>query len=108
MVNDIKGFGSSQTNDLRSRSSNSSEVAANRSTLANAAAPTPAKSSEDVVNISSQAASLKSLEGKMGKQPEVNQERVASIRKAIADGKYPVDAQKLAQKLLDMDSLLGD
>ncbi len=107
MVNDIKGFGSGQTNELRNRGAAQNEAVAKRTQLNTSSAPTPAKTTEDVVNISPQASTLKSLESKIGKQPDINQERVANIRKAIAEGRYPVDAEKLAQKLLEMDDLLG-
>lgn len=107
MLKDINSLGKSQAPDVRSRAA-ASEAAAKRSAQTAAATPSPAKASEDVVKLSPQATALKSIEGKIAKEPEVNNDRVASIRKAIAEGKYPVDSQKLAQKLLDMDSLLGD
>lgn len=60
------------------------------------------------VNLSSEARNLKQLEQKLGDFPEMNDERISQIRSALEDGSYKVDAQKLAQKMLDMDkSIFG-
>ncbi|WP_417519058.1 flagellar biosynthesis anti-sigma factor FlgM [Marinobacter sp.] len=60
------------------------------------------------VNLSSQAKNLKQLEQKLGDYPEMDDERIEEIRSALANGTYKVDAEKLAQKMLDMDkSIFG-
>jgi negative regulator of flagellin synthesis FlgM len=53
--------------------------------------------------LSSQARELKQLEQKLGDFPEMDDEKISQIRSALEDGSYKVDAQKLAQKMLDMD-----
>jgi negative regulator of flagellin synthesis FlgM len=35
--------------------------------------------------------------------PPVDSTRVAAIRTAIAEGRYPVDPQKIAQKMIELD-----
>ncbi|WP_111496345.1 MULTISPECIES: flagellar biosynthesis anti-sigma factor FlgM [Marinobacter] len=65
-------------------------------------------SQPDSVSLSSQARDLKKLEEQMNSYPEVDDERVEQIKAALADGSYKVDAEKLAQKMLDMDqSIFG-
>lgn len=60
------------------------------------------------VNLSSQARDLKQLEQKLGDFPDMDDEKISQIRSALEDGSYKVDAQQLAQKMLDMDkSIFG-
>lgn len=35
--------------------------------------------------------------------PPVNAEKVAAIRAAIAEGRYPVDANKIAERMIELD-----
>lgn len=60
------------------------------------------------VNLSSQAKDLKQLEQKLGNYPEMDDDRIEQIRTALEDGSYKIDAEKLAQKMLEMDeSIFG-
>jgi negative regulator of flagellin synthesis FlgM len=60
------------------------------------------------VSLSSQAKNLKQLEQKLGDYPEMDDDRISDIRSALENGTYKVDAEKLAQKMLDMDkSIFG-
>ncbi|MGP0172379.1 flagellar biosynthesis anti-sigma factor FlgM [Pseudomonas sp. NCHU5208] len=63
----------------------------------------PVKSGESV-ELSSQARQLQKASEKLNDQPIVNKERVAQLKKAIAEGSYQVDDQRVAQKLLDFES----
>jgi negative regulator of flagellin synthesis FlgM len=56
------------------------------------------------VSLSSQAKNLKQLEQTLDSYPEVDDNRIEQIKAALADGSYKVDAEKLAQKMLDMDN----
>src|SRR5690625_5190041 len=60
----------------------------------------------DVV-LSQEAQSLGRLEDKINALPEVNSERVAAIRRAIADGRLQLNAERIADSLLTQDDLLG-
>lgn len=67
----------------------------------------PAARGENV-NLSSQAKELRQMGEKLESYPEVDDSRVEQIRAALADGSYKVDAEKVAQKMLDMDkSIFG-
>lgn len=67
-----------------------------------------APKASDGVNLSARAKALKEAEQQLGKQPEVDDARVAQIRQALESGTYKVDAEQLAQKMLDMDqSIFG-
>lgn len=55
------------------------------------------------VKLSDQAKQLKAIEERLKDLPEVDSERVASIRQSIADGSYKVDSERLAAKLLAIE-----
>lgn len=38
--------------------------------------------------------------------PDVDQARVDALRQSIADGSYPVDADKIASRMIDLERLL--
>lgn len=60
--------------------------------------------SGESVNLSSQAKNLKQLEQSLDSYPEVDDQRIEQIKAALADGSYKIDAEKVAQKMLDMDN----
>lgn len=60
------------------------------------------------VKLSAQAKDLKQLEQRLNSYPETDDDRIEQIKAALADGSYKVDAEKLAQKMLEMDkSIFG-
>ncbi|MBW8190848.1 flagellar biosynthesis anti-sigma factor FlgM [Neiella marina] len=63
---------------------------------------------KDSVSLTQQAQSLGNMQRAMASTPSFSQERVASIKKAIAEGQYKVDPEKLAQKLQDFEKELGN
>ncbi|HEY4369394.1 MAG TPA: flagellar biosynthesis anti-sigma factor FlgM [Steroidobacteraceae bacterium] len=72
-----------------------------------AAAETPAASGS-AVKITDQARQLASLEHTVQSLPVVNESRVASISKAIDEGRYQVNPERIADKLLRTESELSD
>ncbi|MEQ5833574.1 flagellar biosynthesis anti-sigma factor FlgM [Marinobacter sp. NFXS9] len=108
MTVDFNGIGPGQVNS-KTTSTNTSK--ANTQTPST---PTPTEqartqgSRPDNVSLSSQARDLKKLEEQMSSYPEVDDDRIEQIKSALADGSYKVDAEKVAQKMLDMDkSIFG-
>lgn len=71
----------------------------------NATAAGPAE--RDGVVLSQEAQSLGRLEDRINALPEVNSERVAEIRQAIAEGRFQINAERIAENLLKQDELLG-
>lgn len=67
---------------------------------------TNSKDSGEMVNLSSEAQILAQLEAQVKQAPDVDAERVASIKAAIDSGTYQFDAERVAQRMLDSDSQL--
>ena len=59
----------------------------------------------DDVSLSNQAKLLSKLESQMDTSPDVDTERVARIRQALAAGTYEIDAERVAERMLDQDQL---
>lgn len=56
------------------------------------------------VSISSEASRLNQAEARLSSVNEVNQERVESIRASINEGSFEINAQSVAENLLEQDN----
>ena len=89
---------------------NGGAASAGRNTNAPAAQANPAAASQqngDVVAITDSANAVQQAERALAQEPVVDSARVEQIRSAIADGSYQVDAQRVADKMIDMESSLS-
>lgn len=60
------------------------------------------------VDLSPDARNIKAAEQTLQEQPEVDDAKVTRIREALEDGSYSIDAEKLAQKMQEVDdSIFG-
>lgn len=66
-----------------------------------------AKASADQVQLSQEAKKLGQLQAKIDSSPDVNLEKVNEIRRAIAEGKFHVNPERIAEALLNQEELLG-
>lgn len=69
-------------------------------------ATTPPPSQPETVKLSDQAQTLSKLEEKVSQLPDIDEGRVASIRQAIDDGTFSIDAERIASKLTSLESSL--
>ncbi|GAA6153318.1 flagellar biosynthesis anti-sigma factor FlgM [Pseudoteredinibacter isoporae] len=95
-----------QTNTTRERNG------VERNTESNAKAPAPAPESKlgnvgDKVMLSPEAKSFGKLSAAVAKAPEVDSEKVANIKKAIAEGKFEVNPERIAAKMLQQEDLFA-
>ncbi|MAT64210.1 MAG: flagellar biosynthesis anti-sigma factor FlgM [Gammaproteobacteria bacterium] len=63
-------------------------------------------SSRDTVSLTPQAQQLRDLESRIADLPEVDSNRVNTIRDAIANGSYEIDANRIAEKLMQFEGAL--
>lgn len=61
----------------------------------------------DTVALSPEAQNLSRLQEKMETAPDIDSERVAQIRQAISEGRFEINAERLAEAMLNQDELLG-
>ena len=60
----------------------------------------------DEVLITGDSLRLREIEATLTEESSVDQTRVETLRKAIANGQYQVDAARIATKLLDFENAL--
>lgn len=65
--------------------------------------PVEATAAPGSVQLSLGASSMQALHAKAAAAPEIDQGRVDAIRQALLDGRYQVDAQALAGKLMSFE-----
>ena len=64
-------------------------------------------STVDTVSLTNTSAQLRSLENTLAELPVVDTQRVESIKQAIADGSYQINAQRVADKLINLEQGLA-
>ena len=62
--------------------------------------------SKNNVVLSPEAQSLSRLQAKINELPDVNVERVAAIKLAIAEGRFAFNSERIAENMLKQDELL--
>lgn len=109
MAVDINGINSGQINPQRNnRSEQSGKTPAAPNPQEQATAAASSNSASENVSLSARAKGLKQTEQRLKDYPEVDDSKVDAIRTALQNGSYKVDAQKLAQKMLEIDkSIFG-
>ena len=63
-------------------------------------------SATDTVSLSDNAVQLGKVEHSVATAPVIDTQRVEQLRQAIANGSYEVDAGKVADKLMQFESIL--
>ena len=71
------------------------------------AAPADSGAAREDVVLSQEAQALTRLEARIQASADVDTEKVAAIREAIAGGRFEIDAESIADRLLQQDDLLG-
>lgn len=98
MVNNIKG--QAQPNSvLNNVKQQKAELQKNDAQNAASNIKSPQKAATDSVSLTPQAKQLKSLQDKAQDAPAFDSKKVEELKKAISEGKYQVDEQKLAKNI---------
>jgi len=103
MAIEIKGV----PNSLLTPAGENSEVKGPRSEPTAAQQATGAPTTGDTVTITDTAARLSRLESTLAQVPVVDTQRVESIQRALANGTYEINPERIADKLLAMERDFG-
>jgi negative regulator of flagellin synthesis FlgM len=87
---------------------NSSGVKRNDPQAGGGAGPGAPAGGADQVSLTPTARILRDLETRIADLPEVDRDRVRDIKEAIASGRYEIDADRVAARLMDMERALKD
>lgn len=98
MTNDINGIGNINNLPTTTTQKNTTENQQAEESIRQDAARTE---QSDSVEVSSQSQKISDLIDKINELPEIDQQRVDAVKSSIEDGNYQVDANKIAQKILD-------
>lgn len=63
---------------------------------------------EQSVSVTGEAAALLALERAVAETPEVDRERVEHLREAIAAGRYEIDYERTAARLIELEAAHPD
>ena len=61
----------------------------------------------DSLRLTGEAAGLQTLQRELAAAPAVDASRVAEVRQALESGSYRIDPARIADRMIDMDRLLG-
>lgn len=63
---------------------------------------------QDKVSLSEGSLQVRELQQQLESIPEVDAEKVAAIKQEIAKGNYPLDPERIAENLLNLEKALND
>ncbi|MBF0218366.1 MAG: flagellar biosynthesis anti-sigma factor FlgM [Gammaproteobacteria bacterium] len=101
-INNITGYTGTQA----TRNSEGSQVQVSRSEPTASQTETGKPSSVETVSLSSTSQQLRSLENTIAKLPVVDTSRVEMLKKAIDEGRYEVNPQRVADKMISFERQL--
>lgn len=101
---DINGVGNSQIPGRVGGTSDEARLKQQEQTPASA--ETGKSSTTDTLSLSDNALQLGKLETTTSSVPVVDTQRVEQVKAAIADGSYEINPEKIADKLMQFESML--
>lgn len=103
MINDLTSLTSSQTASTRARTNEQNSSAKLGGNSSDAQSPS---NKGDTVNLSNAAQTLQNVEKELASTPEVDSKRVERLKQEIDSGSYQINAERVAEKMLNFDNLL--
>lgn len=102
MVNQVNGS-NQQANALTNAKQQQVDIKKDNATSTQTAHTPSPKAASDSVSLTPQAQQLKTLQDKAQQSSGFDSEKVAELKKAITEGKYQIDAEKLTKNLADFE-----
>lgn len=103
-VNNVNNLNNSQLNAQRA----AQQTQGNENATQKGGTQSTAQARTDSVSLTPQVQQLARLQKKAEASSGVDQDKVAAVKKAIAEGKYQVNADRLAAKIASMEGDLFD
>ncbi|GAA60083.1 negative regulator of flagellin synthesis FlgM [Pseudoalteromonas sp. BSi20652] len=100
MVNQING--SNQQANALTNAKQQVDIKKDNANTQAAQSATP-KAASDSVSLTPQAKQLKTLQDKAQQSSGFDSDKIAELKKAITEGKYQIDSEKLAKNLADFE-----
>lgn len=107
MAIDFKGVNGPNSNQGNVSQSRSSNDASGRGAAVGQSSGGDSAASEDTVQLSPAVQVLQQLEASIRDLPEVDEQRVEAIRTAIAEGRFEINADRIAEKLVNLERSIG-
>nr|WP_324260036.1 flagellar biosynthesis anti-sigma factor FlgM [Cellvibrio fontiphilus] len=107
ILNTNNSLDSVSAKGTRSKPASSSSAEVKSVESKSAQAPSSKSSAGDQVVLSQEAQTLGRLQSKIDSAPDVNLDKVAEIRRAIAEGRFEINADRIAENMLNQNDLLG-
>lgn len=104
MIDEVRGSQHSAIHNLRTGQNDNSTATKSGTKQDNTGV---SGSAEGDVRLTDTAAKLRQIEAQIAEQPVVDVKRVESVKKAIADGSFQIDANRVAEKMADFENLLS-
>ena len=104
MVNEINGSHGQQSS-LKSSQTKSADPA-DKKVLPTQTEPNTQAQKQVSVELSAEAKQLQKLQQQVTEEPEINEQKVARIKAALAEGSYSANPERIADKLFELESLL--
>lgn len=105
MINEVKGLQQAAIQNLTN--SHQADKAENQVHHAERKEKQSSSGPAREVSLTDTAAKLRQLEAQIANQPVVDTQRVESVKKAIADGSFKVDSNRIVEKMAEFESLLA-
>lgn len=88
--------------DLNQSSQQTSQVSSNNRTSATAERA-QVRAASDTVTLTAIATDMLKLQESLANMPDIDNERVTSIKNSLAEGSYQINAEKIVQNLLSIE-----
>lgn len=70
-------------------------------------ADTAPAAGSDVVQLTNTATSLQQMEKDLATEPAIDPAKISAMKDAIASGDYKIDAERVAEKFMEVEKALG-
>jgi len=102
----VNKIGPNTTHTLTDNKNAKNSVISSLNGQRRSATQTPASTSTDTVALSTQAIDISALEARIQQLPDIDAARVVELHNRIMAGEYEIDSERLAGKILDLESSL--